>query len=203
MWRIMSESPDNNNNNNNNNNKNNKSMMSKPKLIPRFIETKDRYWVNTYGPLYRKTMTLVGFDRQSTSVTLPNRVVPRLIEWDSKVQYEVDGKILQQPRDWANILTTSSGGGAAGGDDEGEEDDENNNNMASMGDIKSQISTPYILNSYSASTSSSTPSPATRRTNSLDTPANASFSTTLSQTSPPTQPTIITPPPAAKKGRNM
>ena len=186
VWRIMSESPDNNNNNNNNNNnKNNKSMMSKPKLIPRFIETKDNYWSNMYGHLYRKTMTLVGFDRLSTSVTLPNRVVPRLIEWDSKVQYEVEGKILQQPRDWANILTTSSGGGAAG-DDEGEEDDENNNDMASMGDIKSQVSTPYVLNSSSSPT----------RTNSFDTPTNSSVST-LPQTSTTTNST------PAKKGRYM
>ena len=181
VWRIKSESPDNKSITTNRNNNNNKSM-NKPTLIPRFIETKDRYWVNMYGPLYCKTMTLVGFDRLSTSVTLPNKVLPRLIEWDSKVQYEVNGKILQQPRDWANILTTS----CASGEYEGVEDDDGNNNeMASLADIKSQVSTPYVLHSSSPT-----------RTNSFDTPTNSSVST-LPQTSTATSSS------PAKKGRNM
>ena len=182
VWRIKSESPDNKSITTNRNN-NNKSM-NKPALIPRFIETKDRYWVNMYGPLYCKTMTLVGFDRLSTNVTLPNKVLPRLIEWDSKVQYEVNNKILQQPRDWANILTTS----CASGEYEGVEDDDgNNNDMASLADIKSQVSTPYVLNSSSSPT----------RTNSFDTPTNSSVST-LPQTS-----TATTNSSTAKKGRYM
>ena len=45
----------------------------------------------------------------------------------SNVLYEIDGKILPQPKDWANILTTS-----AGEDDGADEDDENYQEMAEI-----------------------------------------------------------------------
>ena len=156
MWKIISVQSDNVNNNNYKNSNNTK----KP-LVPRFYATKDKYWDSLYGEEYSKTLTLVGFDRTSTTVTVPKKVLPLLIEWNSGIQYEVDGKILPQPRDWANLSTNPDEDKV-----DGEDGDDNNNELASMADIESQISTPYVLNS----------SP-TRSTSSFDTPTHSSVST--------------------------
>ena len=179
VWKINSESPAVNTNSNSNSN-NNKST-TKQTLVPRCIETRDRYWVNTYAHMYCKTITLVGFDRLSTTVKLPNKVLPRLIEWDSNVLYEVDGKILPQPKDWANILTAS-----VGEDDGADEDDENYQEMASMAGIESQVSSPYQL----------TTSPT--RANSFDTPPHSTVSTL-----PPTSTSSAAISINAKKGRHV
>lgn len=184
VWKIISESPVNANSNSNSNSNSNNKTTTKQTLVARCIETRDRYWVNTYAHLYCKTITLVGFDRLSTTVKLPNKVLPRLIEWDSNVLYEVDGKILPQPKDWANILTVG-----AGDDDGADEDDENYHEMASMAGIESQVASPYVLNS----------SPT--RTNSFDTPTHSSISTL-----PPTSTTTATSSSSSssnKKSRNM
>ena len=109
-------------------------------------------------------MTLMGFDRNSSSITLPKtKVLPTLMEWNAKVQYEVAGKILQQPKDWANLSTGGDEDGIAGEDDDDHE-------FASMADIETQVSNPCALNS------------SLTRTNSFDTPTHSSVST-LPQTS--------------------
>ena len=155
VWKIISSPHDNSQSTNGGN---------KAKLVPRFVETKDKYYNNLYGDLYSKTITLMGFDRNSSTITLPKgKVLPTLMEWNAKVQYEVAGKILQQPKDWANLSTGGDEDGVAGEDDDDHE-------FASMADIESQVSNPCALNS----------SPT--RTNSFDTPTHSSVST-LPQTS--------------------
>jgi hypothetical protein len=170
LWKINSEPPDNAKSNN------------KSKLVPRFTETKDKYWINMYGDQYCKTLTLVGFDRTSSTITLPKKVLPQLVEWDSRVQYEVDGKILPQPREWVNLST--------GGDEDrtaGDGDYDNNNEFASLADIDTQVSNPYALNSSPSST------------NSFDTPTRSNVPPTLL---PPT-PTTSSNSSSSKKGRYM
>lgn len=76
-------------------------------MSPMFTETKDKYYDQLYGGSYCKTMTLTGFDKNNTSLTLPKTVLPKLIDWNSKVQYEVAGKPLQQPKDWAKMPVES------------------------------------------------------------------------------------------------
>ena len=157
VWKIFSVLDSYNAKNSTNNTKN--------KLVPRFTETKDKYWDNLYGHHYLKTLTLVGFDRLSSTVTLPKKVLPLLTEWDSKVQYEVEGKILSQPRDWSSLSTGGDEDGVVGEEENGGDDNE----LASLADIESQVSNPYVLNS------SSSPN----RTNSFDTTTHSSISSTL------------------------
>ena len=108
-------------------------------------------------------MTLMGFDRNSSTITLPKtKVLPTLMEWNSKIQYEVAGKVLQQPKNWANLSTDGDEDGVPGEDDDHE--------FASLADIETQVSNPCALDS----------SPT--RTNSFDTPTHSSVST-LPQTS--------------------
>ena len=164
VWKIISAPHDNSHGGNGN----------KIKLVPRFTESKDKYYDKLYGELYCKTMTLMGFDRNSSTIMLPKtKVLPILMEWNAKVQYEVAGKILQQPKNWANLTTDGDEDGVAGEDDDDHE-------FASMADIESQVSNPCAINS----------SPT--RTNSFDTPTHSSVSVLPHQTST-----------TSKKGRYM
>lgn len=156
VWKIISSPHD---------NAQQRTVTNKMKMTPRFTETKDKYYDKQYGVLYSKTMTLTGFDRLSSTITLPKKVVPVLIDWNSKIQYEVAGKILQQPRDWANL---ASGGEEADGDADSDNED---SEFASMADIDSQVSNPCALSSSSIAASST----------SFDTPTHSSTSSNTPQ----------------------
>jgi hypothetical protein len=94
-----------------------------------------------YGTDYNHTITLVGFDRSSIKVNVPKKILPQLVEWSSNVQYEVDGRILPQPKDWASLT------GDGHGSEESVVGDNEDNELATMDDIESQVSRPFIMTS--------------------------------------------------------